>query len=329
MGVKGLFKLLSEKAPSSIKEKTLPEYFGLKIAVDTSMHIYQFLVCCILARLLAQTHFRFQIGVRTGPEGQSLTNAAGEVTSHLQGLWNRTARMLEAGIKPIFVFDGKPPQLKKNQLDKRFSRRADAAEDLQAAQDEENVEEVQRQQKRLVKVTKEHNEECKKLLRLMGVPVIDAPGEAEAQCCEFVRAGKAYAVATEDMDALTFGAPKVARHFFSSGSAARGGDDDKKANAMKKHNIIEIDLASALDELAMNREEFIDLCILLGCDYADSIKGVGPAKAFQLITQHRSIASALPTLDSEKHPLPGDFLYAEAAQLFLHPDVQKVDDMQV
>lgn len=84
------------------QEVTMESYFGRKVAVDASMSIYQFL-----------------IAMQNRDGSMMLTNDAGEVTSHLQGLMNRTAKMLECGIKPAFVFDGKPPDLKKGTLDDR------------------------------------------------------------------------------------------------------------------------------------------------------------------------------------------------------------------
>jgi flap endonuclease-1 len=113
MGIHGLTKLLGDNAPSCIKAQKFENYFGRKIAVDASMHIYQFLIA---------------VG-RVGD--QLLTNEAGEVTSHLQGMFFRTAKMLEAGIKPVYVFDGKPPQLKLDLLEKRYGRREEATDALQ------------------------------------------------------------------------------------------------------------------------------------------------------------------------------------------------------
>uniref|UniRef100_A0A2N9J050 XPG N-terminal domain-containing protein n=1 Tax=Fagus sylvatica TaxID=28930 RepID=A0A2N9J050_FAGSY len=117
MGIKGLTKLLADNAPKAMKEQKFETYFGRKIAIDASMSIYQFLIV---------------VG-RSGTE--MLTNEAGEVTSHLQGMFSRTIRLLEAGIKPLYVFDGKPPDLKKQELAKRYSKRADATEDLEEAKE--------------------------------------------------------------------------------------------------------------------------------------------------------------------------------------------------
>lgn len=289
MGIHGLAKLLGDHAPGCIKENVIKAYFGRKVAVDASMSMYQFL-----------------IAVRT--EGGQLMNDAGETTSHLVGFFYRTIRMLENGIKPIYVFDGKPPVLKSGELAKRSERRAEAQQNLEVAQEAGSSENVEKFQRRLVKVTKEHNEECKKLLKLMGVPYVDAPCEAEAQCAALVKAGVVYGAGTEDMDALTFGSNVLLRHLTFSEA--------------RKMDIKEFHLDKALEGLGLNMDEFIDLCILLGCDYCDTIKGVGPARAFALIKQYHSIEEIIKNLDTEKYPLPENWAYAEARELFKTPEVQ-------
>ncbi len=105
MGIKGLNQLLSDHAPGCMKEQKFENFFGRKIVVDASMHIYQYMA--VVGRI----------------GDQLLTDEAGQVTSHLQGMFNRTAKMLEHGIKPAYVFDGKPPQLKLDQLEQRKERR--------------------------------------------------------------------------------------------------------------------------------------------------------------------------------------------------------------
>ena len=85
--------------------------------------------------------------------------------------------MVENGIKPVYVFDGKPPTLKSGELEKRMEKRADAEAALKKATDEGNAEEIDKQSRRLVKVSKSHVEDCKELLKHMGVPYISAPCE--------------------------------------------------------------------------------------------------------------------------------------------------------
>ncbi|GLU00184.1 hypothetical protein SLE2022_175670 [Rubroshorea leprosula] len=121
-------------------------------------------------------------------------------------------------------------------------------------------EDIEKYSKQTVKVTKQHNEDCKRLLRLMGVPVIDAPSEAEAQCAALCKLGKVYAVASGDTDSLTFGAPRFLRHLMDPSS--------------RKVPVMEFEVEKILEELNLTMDQFIDLCILSGCDYCESIRGI-------------------------------------------------------
>ena len=284
MGISGLMKLISEEAPDAIKEfDGFGPLNGRKVAIDASMAMYQFLVA-----------------VRTGSGGnqQQLTNENGDVTSHIQGMFNRTIRMMEAGIKPCYVFDGKPPPMKSGELAKRIARRKKAEKDLEAAKAAGDGDDIDRFQRRLVKVTKQHNEECKELLRLMGVPCITAPCEAEAQCAELNKHGKVYGTATEDMDALTFRTPKLIRKLFS-----------QSTNKDKNSPVVEIDVEKVLTEMKLSYEQFVDLCILCGCDYCDTIKGVGPKGALKLIREHKTIEASLAHIrkNEKKKEIPADW----------------------
>uniref|UniRef100_A0A8C5PVQ4 Flap endonuclease 1 n=1 Tax=Leptobrachium leishanense TaxID=445787 RepID=A0A8C5PVQ4_9ANUR len=276
MGIHGLAKLIADVAPAAIKENDIKSYFGRKVAVDASMCIYQFL-----------------IAVRQ--DGNTLQN--------------------EHGIKPVYVFDGKPPELKSGELAKRSERRAEAEKQLEAAQEAGEVENIEKFNKRLVKVTKQHNEECKKLLKLMGIPYVDAPCEAEATCAALVKAGKVYAAATEDMDALTFGTPTLLRHL--------------TASEAKKLPIQEIQLSRALQGIGITQEQFVDLCILLGSDYCETIRGIGPKRAIELVRQHKTIEEVLDNIDLKKYPVPENWLYKEARQLFIHPEVVETESVDL
>ena len=294
-------RLISDHAPGAIKEGNIDKYFGRKIAVDASMSIYQFLIA-------VRSH-----GEGGGNGTGQLTNADGEVTSHLTGMLYRTIRMLEAGIKPVFVFDGKAPTMKSGELAKRKERQKAAGEELERLQQEgsgASAEDIERQQKRLVRASREQSEEVKQLLQLMGVPVVDAPCEAEATCAVLAKAGKVYATGTEDADALTFGTPFLIRHLNAAES--------------RKLPIVEINLDAALQGLKLSHEQFVDLCILCGCDYTDSIKGIGPIKALKLIQDHGTIEGVLKVLDTAKYPLPEPFPFEEARALFVNPDVMDV-----
>jgi len=144
------------------------------------------------------------------------------------------------------------------------------------------------------------------LLKLMGVPVLDAPCEAEATCAVLAKAGKVYGTGTEDADALTFGTPYLVRHLNAAES--------------RKLPIVEVNLAAALAGLKLTHEQFIDLCILCGCDYTDSIKGIGPIKALKMIQDYGNIEGVLKALDTKKYQLPEPFPFEEARALFVQPD---------
>jgi len=296
MGIHGLTKLLADNAPSAMKENEMKNYFGRKIAIDASMSIYQFL-----------------IAVRA--EGSQLTNEAGETTSHLMGLFYRTIRMLDNGIKPVYVFDGKPPSLKSGELAKRTERREEAQKQLDQATEAGDQENVDKFSRRLVKVTPQHNKECKELLSLMGIPYVDAPCEAEAQCAELVKGDKVYAMGSEDMDSLTFATKILLRHLTFSEA--------------RKMPIQEFHFDKVLGELEFTKEQFIDLCILLGCDYCESIKGVGPVTAIKLIREHKSLEEVLKHVDGKKYTIPENWLFKEARQLFLEPEVTPADKIDL
>ena len=315
MGIKGLAKLLSDEAPDvspkpemfqwmhqtlsrfcegtislshshshfcsfihkCIREVELKSLHGRSIAIDASMAIYQFLIAVRSSSAPNQQAFM-------------LTNADGETTSHIQGMFNRTIRYMTEGIRPVFVFDGKPPSVKSGELLKRREKRLKAQAALQQAKEEGNVAEQDKHSKRLVRASQKENDDCRKLLELMGVPVVQAPCEAEAQAAHLARTKQVYATGTEDMDALTFQTPVLVRKMtFASAS---------------KSVVQTMDHAKALLGLGLTQAEFVDLCILLGCDYCDTIRGVGPKTALKLIRKYKTIEAILEDLDRNKYTVP-------------------------
>ncbi|CAG9570900.1 unnamed protein product [Danaus chrysippus] len=231
------------------------------------------------------------------------------------GTFYRTIRLIEDGIKPVYVFDGKPPDMKSHQLNKRAERREEAEKELQKATEAGDTASMDKFNRRLVKVTQQHGSEARQLLKLMGIPVVEAPCEAEAQCAELVKGGKVYAVATEDMDALTFGANVLLRHLTFSEA--------------RKMPVQEFHLDQVLRGLELEQTEFIDLCILLGCDYCGSIKGIGPKRAIELIKQHRSIEQVLHNIDTKKYTPPENWEYENARRLFQRPEVTEAKDVEL
>ena len=219
---------------------------------------------------------------------------------------------MEAGIKPVWVFDGKAPELKSKELEKRKEQKIKAEEEKTKAIEEGDFEKAKAMAGRSIRITPEMTADAKKLVKLMGCPVIEAPGEAEAQCAQMCKLGLAFGTASEDMDSLTFGSSFLMRGFNS-----------------KKEPITQIDLSKMLEGFDMTMDEFIDLCILCGCDYTHSIGGVGPVKAFNLVKEHGKIEGVLETLKrhnddpnkKQKYVIPEQFLFEESRDLFKGPDV--------
>lgn len=298
MGIKGLMKFLHDAAPKAVREiDSQQAYTGRIVAIDASMCLYQFLIM-----------------IRENSSGayQNLTNEEGKITSHIIGMLTRTIKLMEHGIKPVYVFDGKPPELKLGELAARRQKRESAEASLQSAIETGDQEQIQKSTKMTTRVTKEHNEETKKLLRLMGLPVVEAPSEAEATCAALCKAGKVYAAATEDADCLTFGTKILIRNLMAAES--------------QKKQILQVDLDVALEQLNLSMDQFIDFCILSGCDYCDTLKGVGPSTAIKMLVQHGSLEKVLENIEKEK--IPENFNYTAARDFFRECESVDMDKVE-
>ena len=178
------------------------------------------------------------------------------------------------------------------------------------------VADIEKFSKRTIVMTKQHQEDCKRLLGLMGMPVITAPCEAEAQCAELASGGVVWGVASEDMDTMTFGAPNLVRRV--TVSAARGQPP------------LHLNLPEALKGLGMTHEQFVDMCILCGSDYTKkTIAGGGPKTAYKLVKSEGGMEGVLAKVAADKIPAPEDFRWEEARELFLQHDVIPSKDVSV
>ena len=299
MGIKRLMNLLREKAPKSIKSVPLSNYTGQLFALDASMAMYQFLIS-------TQT-------IKTGFSIAELRDEQGNLTGHLLGLLNRTLMLMEHGIRPVWVFDGKPPEAKMNTLRGRKEIKENAEKEKDEAKDQGDMEKALKFANQTIKIDQKMTDDAKKLISLLGIPVIEAPSEAEATCSILAKDKKVFAAATEDMDTLCFGCPVLIRELTG-----------------KEENIIEIKLDVALSELGLTMDEFVDLCILCGCDYCERIEGIGCIKAFQLIKEYKTIEKVIEYTekynldDSHKKKLTynkENFDYVQARELFKKPEV--------
>lgn len=275
------------------KEIELTELNGKIIAIDAYNTLYQFL------SIIRQR------------DGTPLKNRRGDVTSHLSGILYRTTNLVEAGIKPVFVFDGKPSELKKHTIEERKKTRADSAKKwemaiAEGADDADTFKHAQGSSR-----LKGHMvEDAKTLLGFMGLPVVQARSEGEAQATFMVQNGDAYAVGSQDYDALLLGSPLVVRNLTVTGKRKLPG---KGIYVDVKPEIIRLE--DGLSALELSREQLVDIALLVGTDFNPGIKGIGPKKALKLIIKHSNLEGALSELDTDIEDMQA------IRELFLNPDV--------
>ncbi|RMF06163.1 flap endonuclease-1 [Candidatus Woesearchaeota archaeon] len=238
---------------------------GRVVAVDAFNTLYQFL-----------TTIR-------GPDGALLSDSKGRPTSHLVGLFSRTAKLVESGIKPVFVFDGEPPELKGQERQRRKDVKEDAAKKYEEAAQKEDIEEMRKFASRTAVLTKEMVEESKELLDAMGIPTVQAPSEGEAQVAAMVRQGRAFAGVSQDYDSLLHGNPRIIRNLSLTGRRKRVTGVGYVSVSPEM-----ILLSDTLNNLGIDLDGLIFLSILVGTDYnPGGIKGIGPKKALALVQKHK------------------------------------------
>lgn len=200
-------------------------------------------------------------------DGRPLTDENGNVTSHLSGILYRNSSMIEKDIKPIYIFDGKAPELKSETQAKRREVREESEKIFKEALKAGDTEKARKYAMRSSKLSPEIIESSKKLLTLMGIPYVEAKGEGEAQAAYLVANGDAYAVASQDYDCLLFGAKRVVRNLAVNSNLG---------------NLEYYQLDKVLKQLNITREELVDMGILIGTDFCDGLKGVGAKTALKL-----------------------------------------------
>jgi len=272
----------------------LEQLRGQVIAVDAMNSLYQFL------SIIRQR------------DGELLRDSKGRVTSHLSGLFYRTANFVEAGIKPAYVFDGRYPVLKVKTVEHRKEVRVEAAAEWKRALDEGRVEDARKFAQRAGRVDTDMINQAKALLDVIGIPWVQAPGEGEAQAARLVQRGDAWAAASQDFDSLLFGAPTLVRNLAITGRRKLPGKDVYVEVFPEL-----IELERVLGELGLTREQLVDIGVLIGTDFNEGIKGIGPKKALELVKKHGSMAEIVKT------ELGGKFEVdpMEVREIFLKPDV--------
>jgi len=261
----------------------LDDLKGKIVAVDSFNMLYQFITT-----------------IRT-PDGKPLTDSKGNVTSHLIGLFNRTTKFMAKGIKPVFVFDGEKPELKTAELEKRKKLKMEAKMKYREALAKKDIDAMKKYGGRFSYLTKEMVDQAKDLVKALGLPVVQAPSEGEAQAAHIVRQNKAWAVISQDFDSLVHGADRLVRNLSIAGRR-------KKIGAMAYTTIKPefIDLAKNLNNMGIDQDKLIALAMLVGTDYNPAgIKGIGPKTAVKLVKEYDDFDDLFERVKwSEYHDLP-------------------------
>jgi len=242
----------------------------------------------ILAVDAYNTIFQFLTTIRSR-DGSPLMDSKGRVTSHLVGLFSRTANLMQKGLKLIFVFDGEAPKLKQKTAEKRKELKQEAERRYQEALERKDIKDMKKYAARTSKLTEDIILESKKLVECLGLPIVQAPSEAEAQAAYIVGKGNAFAAVSQDYDSLIHGSLKLVRNLSISGKRKK--TDTISYTTVKPEMI---DLAENLNNLGIDQNQLIALAMLIGTDYdPGGIKGVGPKNALKLVKSHKTDFDAL------------------------------------
>lgn len=267
MGIKSLTQTIKKYSPDTINNENLYKLSGKKVAVDASLIIYK------------QLHNK----------GKVLTNSSGKVTSHIIGLFYKIMNYISLNIDLIFIFDGKPPINKQECINERKEK---IRKNIEKANECDNEEDKKKLLKSAIRITPEMINDTKYLLKLMGISYIHPNGEAEAYASELCRKGYVDYVLTEDMDTLPYGCPKLIRDCIDS--------------SLRRKDIVSIFTYDKLTkDLEITHEQFVEFCILCGCDYCPQVPKIGNITALKLIKKYKNIESII---ENTKYIFPDNYL---------------------
>ncbi len=279
---------------------TFDNLFKKVISIDAFNTIYQFLA------IIRQR------------DGTPLKDYQGNITSHLSGLFYRSINFLEHNIKPIYVFDGISSDLKLETIRERKKIKVEAQKKMIEAQDAEDFKEAKKFAQLTSKLDADMIEESKKLIESMGIPIIQASSEGEAQSAYMVEVGDAWACASQDYDTLLFGGDRLLRNFAINRTK-------KVRDTTVTLDIEYVSLSKFLKKLEINREQLVEMGILIGTDFFPGIKGIGQKTALELIKKFGSIENILKNkVKVGTKEINLDLKLAEQVKkIFLFPDVKK------
>jgi len=284
------------------KELGLENLKGRIIAIDALNSLYAFLST-----------------IRDRFTGEPLMDSQGRVTSHLSGLFYRSVKLVEAGLKPVYVFDGEPPAFKKTTTEARMKAKKEARAKWKEARERGDVEAIRKYAQATSKITDEMLDEAKTVLDAMGLPWVQAPNEAEAQCAAIVISGKAWCVGSSDYDSLLFGAKRLVRNLSITGKRKLPG---KQVYVDVKPELIELD--ALLKSLKLTRKQLVIIGILVGTDYdPGGVRGIGPIKALELVRKEKTLDNVLKNVEWNF-----DIDAKEIVDFFLNPPVTNDYDIK-
>ena len=278
---------------SQLKNKT--------IAVDAFNAIYQFLTT-----------------IRQ-PDGTPLKDSKGNITSHLSGLFYRNISLILEGVKLIYVFDGEAPELKEKTHKNRKEAKDQAKQKYEQAVEEKDIESMGKYSRSNVYLDEQKIEESKELLEAMGIAIVQAPGEGEAQASFLSQQKDVYAVASQDYDCLMFEAPLLIQNLSLSRKR-------KTRTGYTEVHPQTIELKSVLKELRINQEQLICIGILCGTDYnPGGVKGLGPKKSLKIVKEFKTKEKIFKAIkeneEFEKYEI--DFDWRPIYEEIKHPNIDK------
>lgn len=273
MGIRGLNNMIKKISPECVTENSITKYKNTVVAIDCSILIYK---------------FRY---------ASKIENA------HLIGIVNRIKFYMMNNILPVFIFDGVPPDAKRCTIEKRQNakyklyKKIDELKEIVPENEMHKKtidEEIEKISSQIIVVKKRHIDECKELLEKSGIPYFYAPEDAEKYCAFLQKNGLVDYTITDDTDAMTFGCKKILKTNINNA-------------------IVEIDLEKLLEDFKMSYKNFVDYCILCGCDYSDTLNQIGPITAYNIIIKHGNIENYL-----KQHPEKNkeSFNYLTARKIF-------------
>jgi len=282
------------------KVVTFENLLNKKIAIDAFNTLYQFLA------IIRQR------------DGTPLKDFEGNITSHLSGLFYRTINFLENDIKPIYVYDGKPSSLKLDIIKERKDRKVEAKVKMEEAKKKGDIVGVRKFAQATSRLDSNMIKESMDLLDYMGIPVVQAPSEGEAQIAYMVNQGDVWASASQDYDTLLFGAKKLLRNFAINRTR-------KVGDTSVSLDIEWILLPKLLEKLDITQEQLIEMGILIGTDFFEGVEGIGQKTAFDLITKYKSIKK----INENSLKVRGKIIdldievIEKVKNIFLNPSVEK------